>query len=557
MLNRLVITNLAILENVDVSFKEGFTVLIGGTGAGKSLVIDSLSLLLGARASSELIRTGEDKATIRGYFTVDSPRLRALLSKLEIPCLEDELIVERVISHGKNSIKANGVSLTLADLAGLAKHLADIHNQLDFVKILNPENYLGIIDGFAYEQIAPHKADYAALLSSYRDEKAKLESLLAQKAAIEASKDFYLFQLKELDEANIQENEEAEINAEIALLSNYDHIYSLFQNAESIIRGDFLDQLYELDKVLAKLSSYQPKYAEIHEKVDDRYYELEDLFGTLKKEFKNLDYDPERLDVLQQRSADLASLKRKYRKTLPELIAYHQQLKSMLGEGSDIEEKIASATQTVESLRHECFVKASELTVYRKQTAKTIERDVKRNLDDLLLHCDFRIDFASYEESNADSLFTPEGIDTVDFLIETNVGEGLKSLSKIVSGGEASRIMLALKVLFIKANKISTVIFDEIDTGLSGEAASKVAAKIKEVSLQSQVIAITHMPQVAARSDHGILIAKQVSAGRTSTHIKELSLEEKIHEVAALISGGKVTQKQLAYAREIVLNPED
>lgn len=557
MLTRLVINNLAILENVDVAFKEGFTVLIGGTGAGKSLVIDSLSLLLGARASSELIRTGEEKATIRGHFRVDSPRLRALLSKLEIPCLDDELIVERVISRNKNSIKANNVSLTLGDLSLIAKHLADIHNQLDFVKILNPENYLGIIDGFAFETISSHKADYVSLLSSYKQAKAELESLIAQKAAIEASKDFYLFQLKELDEAAIQENEEAEINAEIALLSNYDHVYSLFQSADALVRSDFLDKLYELDKILAKLSSFQPKYEEMHEKIDDRYYELEDLFATLKKEFKNLDYDPERLDVLQQRSADLASLKRKYRKTLPELLAYHRELKSMLGEGSDIDGKIAEAEEKAKTLRHAAFAKASELTVYRKQVAKTIERDVKRNLDDLLLHCDFRIDFVPYKEEDPDTIFGPEGIDQVDFLIETNVGEGLKSLSKIVSGGEASRIMLALKVLFIKANKVATVIFDEIDTGLSGEAASKVAAKIKEISLESQVIAITHMPQVAARSDHGILIAKSVNAGRTTTQIAELSLEEKIYEVASLISGGKVTQKQLDYAREIVLNPQD
>lgn len=557
MLTRLVITNLAILENVDVAFKEGFTVLIGGTGAGKSLVIDSLSLLLGARASNELIRTGEEKATIRGYFRVDSPRLRALLSKLEIPCLNDELVVERVLSRSKNAIKANNVALSLGDLSLIAKHLADIHNQLDFVKILNPENYLSIIDGFAFDALAPHKADYAALLASYKEARSSYESLLAQKASIDASKDFYLFQLKELDEANIQENEEAEINAEIAMLSNYDHIYSLFQDVDALVRGDFLDRLYELDKTLAKLSSYQPKYEAMHEKIDDRYYELEDLFATLKKEFKNLDYDPERLDVLQQRSADLALLKRKYRKTLPELLAYHRELKAMLGEGSDIEAKIAAAEEKAKELRHACFAKAKELTEYRKQVAKSIERDVKRNLDDLLLHCDFRIDFAPCEESAPDSMFGPDGIDQVDFLIETNVGEGLKSLAKIVSGGEASRIMLALKVLFIKANKVATVIFDEIDTGLSGEAASKVAAKIKEISLESQVIAITHMPQVAARSDHGILIAKEVIGGRTSTRIAELTLEEKIHEVASLISGGKVTQKQLDYAREIVLNPID
>ena len=557
MLTRLSITNLAILENVDVTFKDGFTVLTGGTGAGKSLVIDSLSLLLGARASSELIRSGEEKAVIRGYFHVDSSRLSALLSKLEIPFVNNDILVERTISKTKNTIKANGVNLSLADLSRIAKHLADIHNQFDFAKILNPENYLDIIDGFSYDAAMRYKEEYVALLSAYKDAKDAYESLLAQKAKVEASKDFYLFQLKELDDANIQENEEAEIAAEIALLRNYDHVYSLFQNADSIIREDFLDRLYELNKVLAKLASYQPQYQEVQSRIDERYFELDDIFTTLKKDFKNLDYDPERLNYLEQRSSDISALKRKYRKTIPELIAYRNELHALLGEDHSLDDAIEEKRQQMLSLRHQTYVKATELTALRKTLAKNIEREIKRNLEDLLLAADFKVVFKDTKEDDSDTLFGSQGIDEVDFLVETNVGEGLKSLSKVVSGGEASRIMLAFKVIFVKANKIATVIFDEIDTGLSGEAASAVARKIKEVSLSSQVIAITHMPQVAALSDHHILIRKEVSGGRTSTKIRELSLEEKIHEVAYLISGGKVTEKQLEYAKEIILSPDN
>lgn len=557
MLTRLSITNLAILENVDVTFKDGFTVLTGGTGAGKSLVIDSLSLLLGARASSELIRSGEKKAVIRGYFHVDSSRLSALLSKLEIPFVNNDILIERTISKTKNTIKANGVNLSLADLSRIAKHLADIHNQFDFAKILNPENYLDIIDGFSYDAAMRYKEEYIALLSAYKDAKGTYESLLAQKAKVEASKDFYLFQLKELDDANIQENEEAEIAAEIALLRNYDHVYSLFQNADSIIREDFLDRLYELNKVLAKLASYQPQYQEVQSRIDERYFELDDIFTTLKKDFKNLDYDPERLNYLEQRSSDISALKRKYRKTIPELIAYRNELHALLGEDHSLDDAIEEKRQQMLSLRHQTYVKATELTALRKTLAKNIEREIKRNLEDLLLAADFKVVFKDTKEDDSDTLFGSQGIDEVDFLVETNVGEGLKSLSKVVSGGEASRIMLAFKVIFVKANKIATVIFDEIDTGLSGEAASAVARKIKEVSLSSQVIAITHMPQVAALSDHHILIRKEVSGGRTSTKIRELSLEEKIHEVAYLISGGKVTEKQLEYAKEIILSPDN
>ena len=556
MLNRLCVRNLAILENIDVTFKDGFTVLTGGTGAGKSLVIDSLSLLLGARASNELIRAGEEKALLKGYFKVSSSRLAALLSKLEIPFLDGELVIERVLSKNKSAIKANGVSLTLQELNLIAKHLADIHNQFDFTKILNPENYLDIIDGFSFEQTDRYKEEYRALLHGYKEAKAQYEALLTKKAEVEASKDFYLFQLKELQEAGLSENEEAENNAEIALLGNFDRVYSLFQNADSIIREDFLDRLYELDKVLTKISSYQPQYEKVQQQIDERYYELEDLFNTLKKDFKHLDYDPERLNYLQQRNSDIAALKRKYKKTVPELLAYQAELSSLLGDDADLDARLEACEKQMKDLRHQAFVKAGELTIIRKNLAKSISREIERNLDDLLLSARFQIAFEDVDENEGDSLFQESGIDRVDFLIETNVGEGLKSLSKVVSGGEASRIMLAFKVVFIKANKVATIIFDEIDTGLSGEAARKVAEKIKEISLSSQVIVISHMPQVAAYSDHHILIAKSVEGGRTVTSIKELSLEEKIHEVAYLISGGKVTEKQLDYAKEIILSAQ-
>ncbi len=557
MLTRLSILNLAILENVDVTFKDGFTVLTGGTGAGKSLVIDSLSLLLGDRASSELIRTGEEKAIIRGTFKSESSRLADLLQNLEIPFVDGELVIERTISRTKNVIKANGVALSLGDLNRIARHLADVHSQFDFAKLLNPENYLDIIDGFAYAQTSVLRKDYTELLSAYREAKSRYETLLSQKAKAEASKDFYLFQLKELEDANLSPDEEAEIASEIALLRNYDRVYTLVQSADGIVHEDFLDRLYELSKVLEKLSAFQPQYQEAQQTIDDRYYELDDLFATLKKEFRNLDYDPERLNVLEQRSSDIAALKRKYRKTVPELIAYREELHSMVGEDGTLDTRIQEAQDEMTRLRHETFSKGMEISLLRKRLARSIEKEIRQSLADLLLRAEFEVSFVEPDEGQSDSLFLPTGIDQVDFLIETNVGEGKKSLSKIVSGGEASRIMLAFKTIFVKANRIATVIFDEIDTGLSGEAATAVARKIRELSHSSQVIAISHMPQVAALSDHHILIAKEVRAGRTYTTIKELTLEEKIQEVAALISGGKVTEKQLAYAREIVLQPKD
>jgi DNA repair protein RecN (Recombination protein N) len=447
-----------------------------------------------------------------------------------------------------------GLPLALQDLNKISKYLADIHNQFDFEKILNPENYLEIIDGFSYELTSSYKKEYGALLANYRTKKSAYQSLLDKKAKLDADRDFYEYQYKELKAADLKAGEEEAITNQIALLNNYDKIYSLSQEADGLIHEDFLDKMYELDKVLEKLSAYQPQYKESQTTIDDRYYELNDLLETLKKQLSKLDYDPSQLNDLQQRDSDLAELKRKYKKSIPELIAYRDELASTLGENSSFEEDIAKAKQEQQDAFEQCYAKGLELTTLRQKIAKSIEKELERNMADLLLKARFEVAFAPVDKSQGDSILKEDGLDSLDFLIETNVGEGLKSLSKVISGGEASRIMLSFKAVFIKANKISTVIFDEIDTGISGLTAEAMAKKIQEISLTSQVIAITHMPQVASLSDHHILISKEVKGARTYAHMKELSLDEKIEQVAYLISGGKVTEKQREYAKEMVLS---
>ena len=556
MLTHLAIKNLAIIENIDVSFKEGFNVLTGATGAGKSLLIDSLSLLLGARASTELIRTGEEKALINGDFILNSPRLDALLSNLNIPAQNGLISIERIISRSKSVSKVNGVTVSLSDLNRIAKFIADIHSQFDFEKILNPENYLEIIDGFSYDLTAPYKKDYESLLLAYKESKRAYEELLAKKEKFEENREFYEYQYNELKAADLKEGEEEQIEADLSLLKNYDKIYELTQEGNQIVHGDFLDNLYQLNRNLEKLSALQKQYEETQKRIDERYYELVDIFDELKKQYDELDYDPSRLDELEQRESDLSALKRKYKRDIKELISYRDELKSIVGENSDFESELAAKKKEMDSAFASVYEKGKELSLVRQKIAKSIEKELERNLKDLLLQARFAVSF-HINEGKDDSILKEGGIDDVDFLIETNLGEGLKSLSKVISGGEASRIMLAFKAIFIKANKISTVIFDEIDTGISGEAAHAVAEKIHEISLSSQVIAITHMPQVASLSDHHILISKNVKDGRTYTSIKELALEEKIKEIAYLISGGKITEKQLEYAKEMVLSKRD
>ena len=551
MLKRLIIHNLAIFENVDVSFQDGFSVLLGETGAGKSLMIDSLSLLLGMRASSELIRSGENKASVTGYFSIERPELSAYLSKINVPMHDDEIVVERIIGINKNVVKINSVPVSLNDLIKISKYLANIHSQFDFEKILNPENYLDIIDGFSFELSTRLKDEYTSLLNQYKEKKEEYNLLLQKKAKLEEARDFYEYQYGELRAADLKEGEEEEISSEISLLRNYDKIYSLVQETNEIINGSFMDDFYRLSDNLSKLANYQKQYEESHEKIDERYYEIEDVLNNLKKEFRSLDYDPNRLNDLEQRDSDLSSLQRKYKKSIPELIAYRDELGTILGKNSSFEDSLEEKKEEMLQSLKEAISKAKELTLLRTRNAKTIEKELTHSLKDLLLNVRFQILFKDVKED--ESSLKENGIDDVDFLIETNIGEGLKPLSKVISGGEASRIMLAFKALFIKANRIPTVIFDEIDTGISGETAQAVARKIKEISLTTQVISITHMPQVASLSDHPILISKTVKDGRTYSNVKELSLEEKIRQIAYLISGGKVTEKQLEYAKEMVL----
>ncbi len=551
MLNRLVINNLAIFENIDISFKDGFSVLMGETGAGKSLMIDSLSLLLGARASSELIRQGANKATVRGYFTISRPELNAYLSKINVPINDDEIVIERNISPSKNVVKINGVNVSLNDLIYISKFIANIHSQFDFEKILNPENYLDIIDGFSADLTNRLKDEYKSLLNEYKQKKKDYEDLLAKKEKINEARDFYEYQYKELKGMQLSPTEEDEISSELALLKNYDKIYSLINESKEIINGTFMDDFYSLKENISKLSSYQKQYEETYKVLDDHYYALDDLLSSLKKEFRNLDYDPNRLDELETRDSELSALKRKYKKSIPELISYLAELEKMIGKDSSFEEEIKAKEDECNSLLKNTITKAEELTIIRQRNAKKIEKELTNTLKDLLLNVRFEILFKEVKKD--ETSLKENGIDDVDFLIETNIGEGLKPLAKVISGGEASRIMLAFKALFIKANKIPTIIFDEIDTGISGETAQAVARKIKEISLSTQVISITHMPQVASLSDHHILISKEVRDGRTFSSIKELTLEEKIRQIAYLISGGKVTEKQLEYAKEMIL----
>ena len=558
MLERLNVKNFAIIEDIDISFKEGLTVLTGETGAGKSLIIDSIDLLLGERASVEMIRNGEEKAQITGTFIYKNQRLESELNKLDIPYDNHQVIISRTISPNKSTIKVNGKVVTLNELKTISKYLADIHQQFDMVKLLNKDNYLEIIDGFRFELVNEYKEKYLLNLSALKQKEAEFVALKNKIAEIKARRDTYEFQYNELNVANLSINEEEDLKSRIDLLKNYDKIYALLESTRELIDKDSLSDIYEIKENIEELSSYQDGYKETYERINNYYYELEDIYNDLKHKFSSLEYDPNELDELETRRNDLNQLKNKYKKSIAELIEYKDELSKLLQSDEDLDISLKEKEDELREIYNLCYISALDLSKIRQEISKNIEKELVESLESLALKSNFKIvfDVNKKDENLSLDIFKEDGIDSIDFLIETNIGEGLKPLSKIVSGGEMSRIMLAIKALFIKSQKISTVIFDEVDTGISGEIARKVALKIYDISLSTQVISITHLPQVASLSNHHIKISKIVSKGRTYTTIKELNLDDKIYEIASMISGGKVTESQLEYAKEMVLNKD-
>ena len=555
MLIKLKVQNFAIIEDIEITFKDGLTVLTGETGAGKSLIIDCIGLLLGERAASEMIRQGEEKATVLGVFDNQTPLIKAALEKANIPEKDGLIEIKRTISASKSIVKINDVMVTLADLKSIMELIADIHQQFDMVKLFNNENYLAMVDGFNSRLISQYVNQYLDSYNELKKQNENYHALVKKIDEFNRHQEEYEYAYNEIKTLNLSENEEEEINSEISLLENYDKIYSLLMESKELMDGDALSNIYNIKDNISKLSSYQNEYQDYLSRLDNAYYELEDIFEDIKRKAHEINYDPNRLDSLIERSHAINALKKKYNKDFNELVSYADELNELLKYKEDYSILLKEEKDKLAALYDETYVRANDLHKVREDIALSITKDLEKTLSELALSCRFKV-LINGKEKNPEldiSIFNDSGIDTVEFYIETNIGEGLKPLAKVVSGGELSRIMLAIKILYIKSQKIRTIIFDEIDTGISGDVASKVAKKIKEIAYAHQVITITHLPQVASLSDHHIRISKSVSNNRTYTTIKELSLDEKIYEIASLISSGKVTDKQLEYAKEMVM----
>ena len=556
MLKKLTVSNFAIIEDISVEFNNGMTAITGETGAGKSLVIDSINLLLGSRADSDMIRYGATQASVIGEFTYNSA-LDEVFDELGIKD-KSSVVIERIISNSKNVIKLNGTPITLLILKRISKYLALIHNQNDTYKLFNPESYLELLDPIddkkfdnLLNKYTKNLYDYSTILKKYE------EILKGQKSSLEKL-DFLKYEYDELSELNLYEGIDTELEEEVAKLENFDNITNALNAAYEALDGEqfsSIDNIYEAFKSIEKISDYSESYKELQDVVSDAYYNLLGVKNDLSVELSHLEYDPEDFNYKQERLNDINKAKEKYKMSVSELLAYVEKIKLDIDMATNYDEVLAETKKDVISSYDKLKQSAIDLTNYRKTLAKTLEKEIVKECHDLdLENTVFEVSFneVSYDDPFSKAIFSPIGVDSVDFLVSFNKGEPTRPLSKVASGGEASRIMLAMMSYFSKNTLASTIIFDEIDSGVSGKTSGKIANKMKSISEHLQVMAITHQPQVAAKGDYQKKIIKKVENNRSRTHVLDLNTDDRVMEIASMISGEVISVSSIEMAKELL-----
>ena len=555
MLSRLIVKDFAIIEDLDINFNNKLTVLTGETGAGKSLIIDTISLLLGQRADSDMIRFGKKEALITGYFDYKD-ELEELFNKLGISIKEDIVIERSITENSKNSIKVNRTSITLNELKQISKYLADMHIQNDTYRLFDPDKYLMLLDSIAKNEFNKYLNNYSLSLMKYNEALKDYNYVLKGINELNDKLEFYKYEKEELEALELYENMDKDLDEQISKLSNFDKIQNnLSSSYNQFDNTNLLDSLYEISSNLEKIEDYDSNYSESKTKVLDCYYILSDIKSLIRDQLDSLDYDEDELNRLQDRQNNLVKACEKYKKNVHELIEYLKDITLKIDMAVNYDDTLKEKKEDVIKAYNDLKDKALIITNYRKKLALSLEKNIVKECSDLDLDSTiFEVSFNEvlFNDPFDKSIFLENGVDKIDFLVSFNKGEPKKPLYKVASGGEASRMMLAFKSVFYKASNVELMVFDEIDTGVSGKTALKIANKIHEISENVQVLCITHIPQVAAKGDYHKHIYKELVDNRTKTIIKDLTNEERIEEIAKMLSGDSLSLYALEHAKELI-----
>ena len=550
MIKKLHVSNFAIIDDITLEFKDKMTSLTGTTGAGKSLIIDCISLLLGARADLDMIRYGETKATIEGIFTYKNKKIDDILNKYGIE-IKDELTIKREVSK-RSSILVNNAQVSLNQLKEISFYLADIHVQNDTYKLVNPQNYLSILDTFIGDEINKPFNDYQVDLINYKEALKEYNLALDKNDELNEKLDLYKFQYNELKALDLKENELDDNTKEITELLNYDKIYNSLTDA--IDNLESIDKLYDASSSLKKIKDYSEEYDNYAKVLDDSYYTLDDILSDMKKKLSKMDFSKEYLDSLQERENELKRIEKKYKLNVNELIVHIKKLKDEIDKCENYDEFISNKDKELKETYDKLLNSSKKLEELREKNALILSKNMvsvckELDLENINFEIVFnKLDISNYKKNN----FLDDGISEIDFLISLNKGEPLKALSKVASGGELSRIMLGLKSIISSKQNLSLVVFDEIDSGISGITASHIAKKIKEISNSTQVLCITHLAHVASIADTQLYISKYEMNNRTFTKVEELEYNERVKEIAIMISGDRITPSAIENAKELL-----
>ncbi|MCG6845362.1 DNA repair protein RecN [Fusobacterium animalis] len=551
MLRELKIENLAIIDELDIEFEKGFIVLTGETGAGKSIILSGINLLIGEKASVDMIRDGEENLVAQGVFDVDEEQKKKL-EAMGIDIDGDEIIIRRSYSRsGKARAFVNNVRITLADLKEIASTLVDIVGQHSHQMLLNKNNHIKLLDSFLNKDEKDLKENLVSLLSQYREINTKIENIEREKKETLEKKEFYEYQLEEIEKLKLKDGEDEILEAEYKRVFNAEKIREKVYESLEYLKDDDDDSALSLItnsiKNIEYLGKYDERYIELAKRMENAYYELEDCANEIEDISKGIDVTESDLDKIAGRMNTLKRIKEKYKRTLPELIAYREDLKEKLSDIDSGDFKTRELKQELAKIKSEYDKLAEKLSNSRKEIAVKIENELLNELKFLNMEdANLKVQINKIEK------MTNDGYDEVEFFISTNVGQDLKPLSKIASGGEVSRVMLALKVIFSKVDNIPILIFDEIDTGIGGETVRKIALKLKEIGENTQIISITHSPVIASKASQQFYIEKYVENSKTISRVKKLSPDERIKEIGRMLVGEKINDKVLEIANKML-----
>lgn len=552
MLKSLKINNIALIENLFIEFDSGLNILTGETGAGKSIIFDALNFVLGARSDKSLIRTGESVARVDAMFDVDlsNTALKSILVDNDIDCVDGELLISRKMSiDGKSDIKVNGYPITSSMLRQITGYLVDIYGQQEQVSLLKVQNQLALLDNFASSELDAIKNDYTIKYAKLKEINKKLEELGGDEFSADREKDYLSFVINEIINANISEQEEQELIDKKQKLSNIEKIASSVNVSQNTL-GSSINYISQASSALGGVSKFDKTLADLYDRLTSSKLELEDILDTISG-YDASDYSQSEFDKIDERLDKIKELKRKYGGSCETVLEFLNKSQNRLYELENSDKLRSKLGKDKVELIKELLAVAIKMNEIRTKFAKIFSQKLLLNLAQLGMP-NAQIDFAINSDGNCEDDLTPNGLGRVELLFSANLGGELKPLNKVASGGELSRLMLGIKAIVAETDNMPTMIFDEIDSGISGKMAQAVGEKMAEIGKYHQVIAITHSVQIASMADCHFMIRKIEKNGKTTSETIKLNDDERIEELARFMSGDKLTQNTINSAKELL-----